>query len=49
MINDSNQTVLAQNVEKIIRNNTNQLVSLILAVFIVKEVAIIENFFTKFF
>ena len=45
MVNDSNQTVLAQNVEKRIRNGTNKLVSMVPAVFVVKEVAIIENFY----
>ena len=43
MVNDSNQTVSAQNVEKRIRNSTNKLVSIVPAVFVVKEVAIIEN------
>ena len=45
MVNDSNTTVLAQKVEKRQRGENNKLVSLIPAVFVVKEVAFIENFY----
>ena len=45
MLNESNERVLAQNLEKRQRNKAGKLISMIPPVYVIKEVALIENFY----